>query len=345
MKFRLYLGVVGALLLMASCKDNGGSEVVDVQFVKPSHFPEPVYNFAENEVTTEGFVLGRTLFYDGKLSRDNSISCGSCHQQSAAFTHHGHDLSHGIDDQLGSRNAPPVMNLAWQSTFFWDGGVHDLDLFSLAPIENPVEMDEKLDVVLEKLRNDPRYPPLFNAAFGTPEISTGRLLKALSQFMLMCVSADSDYDRMLLGTGPDLSTEAMAGMETFNQKCASCHSGVLFTDYSFRNNGLNRAFNQDAGRERITLNPEDRFKFKVPSLRNVARTGPYMHDGRYYNLEAVLNYYASGMVDQENLDPLLRKSDGTPGIDLSANEKENIIAFLKTLSDEQFIRNPELAEQ
>jgi cytochrome c peroxidase len=137
----------------------------------------------------------------------------------------------------------------------------------------------------------------------------------------------------------------MAGLETFKQKCGSCHSGELFSDFSFRNNGLNRAFNQDAGREHITLNPDDRYRFKVPSLRNVTRTGPYMHDGRFYTLEAVLNHYASGVKEQENLDPLLRKPDGSLGIDLNETEKQNIIAFLKTLSDEQFIRNPELSEQ
>jgi cytochrome c peroxidase len=313
-----------------------------ITFIKPPHFPEPVYRFENNPITTDGFELGRALFYDGALSRDGSISCGECHQQSAGFTHHGHDLSHGIDDQLSRRNSLPVMNLAWHPAFFWDGGVHDLDLFSIAPIENPVEMDEQLGNVLNKIRNNPKYPPLFAKAFGSPEVTTDRFLKAISQFMLMCISADSRYDRHLQGKEL-LNSEELKGLALFEQKCAGCHSGVLFTDFSYRNNGLNNQFNPDKGRAEITLNPDDDFKFKVPSLRNVAITAPYMHDGRFYTLDEVLTHYQIGVHDLPTLDTQLRHAQGL-GIRMTDEEKRYIILFLHTLTDEQFIRNPLLSE-
>lgn len=330
-------------LLLWSCQPEVEQE--EIAFVKPANFPEPVYDLRKNPLTRAGFELGRTLFYDPGLSRDGSISCGSCHQQSAAFTHHGHDLSHGIDDQLGERNSPPIMNLAWQRTFFWDGGVHDLDLQPIAPIENPVEMDESLKNVVEKVRKNSKYSPLFEAAFGSSEVTTDRMLKAMSQFMLMCISANSRYDKYVRKEpGGELSASELAGMQVFQQKCASCHQGELFSDFSFRNNGLSHEFNKDRGRYRITLNDEDDYKFKVPSLRNVANTGPYMHDGRFYTLDEVLTHYTLGIKDQTTLDPQL-KQNGQLGITLSNEEKEQIKAFLKTLSDDTFLRDRKLSEQ
>lgn len=329
--------------LLWSCQPELEGE--DIQFVKPANFPEPVYDLSKNPITTAGFELGRKLFYDPMLSRDGSISCGSCHQQSAAFTHHGHDLSHGIDDQLGERNSPPVMNLAWHKAYFWDGGVHDLDLQPIAPIENPVEMDEDLKHVIEKVRNNSAYTPMFQSAFGSREVTTERMLKALSQFMLMCISSNSRYDKYVRKeAGGDLTAVELAGMQVFVQKCGSCHRGELFSDFSFRNNGLNHDYNKDRGRYRITLNEEDDYKFKVPSLRNVANTGPYMHDGRFYTLDEVLTHYTLGIRDQPTLDPLL-KQNGQVGIPLSTEEKEQIKAFLKTLSDDSFLRDQKLAEQ
>lgn len=329
--------------LLWSCQPEAEPE--NIQFVKPANFPEPAYDLKKNPISTAGFELGRTLFYDPILSRDGSISCGSCHQQSAAFTHHGHDLSHGIDDQLGERNSPPIMNLAWHNTFFWDGGVHDLDLQPIAPIENPLEMDEDLKKAVEKVRNSSKYAPMFKATFGNTEVTTDRMLKAMSQFMLMCISADSRYDKYVRKeAGGELNSIELAGMQVFQQKCASCHKGELFSDFSFRNNGLSHEFNKDRGRYRITLNDEDDYKFKVPSLRNVANTGPYMHDGRFYTLDEVLTHYTLGIRDQTTLDPLL-KQNGKLGIELSTEEKEQIKAFLKTLSDDTFLRDRKLSEQ
>jgi cytochrome c peroxidase len=330
---------------LASCsKPSDLPPVPDVAFVRPDHFPDPVYPFENNPVTGAGFALGRKLFYDATLSRDGSISCGFCHLQASAFTHHGHDLSHGIDNRLTNRNASPIMNLAWHPAFFWDGGVHDLDLLSIAPIEDPREMDERLDNVLEKLRNNAAYPPLFEQAFGDPEITTARFLKALSQFMLMCVSANSPYDHYSKGNTLALDAEQQAGLSVVRTKCGSCHSGELFTDFTFRNIGLDHRFNLDEGRFLITLKPEDMHRFKVPSLRNLRWTGPYMHDGRFRTLEAVLDHYSTGVVDSPTLDTTLRQSGGL-GIPISDQERRQILAFLDALNDEPFIRRSDLSEQ
>jgi len=341
---KLPLSLLVAVTLLA-CDETSVPEFPEVRFEKPSHFPEPAYKFENNPITGAGFALGRKLFYDGSLSRDGSISCGFCHLQAAAFTHHGHDLSHGIDNQLTERNATPIMNLAWQTEFFWDGGVHDLDLVSIVPIQNPVEMDETLDQVLVKLRQNPDYPPLFEAAYGDPEVSTSRFLKALSQFMLMCVSADTPYDRFRQGDAQALNAEEQAGLQVVRAKCGSCHSGELFTDFAFRNNGLNHQFNNDEGRFAVTLRPEDMHTFKTPSLRNLGFTSPYMHDGRFNSIDKVLDHYTNGVVDSPTLDPALRQPNGTPGISLTLTERQQIKAFLAALNDEAFIRKEALSEQ
>lgn len=252
-------------------------------------------------------------------------------------------MSHGIDDLLGFRNAPALQNLAWRNSFFWDGGVHDLDLLPLSPIENPVEMDELPSNVLTKLRADERYPPLFEAAFGTAEINSSRFLQALSQFMNSMVSANSKYDRYVLGK-EQLTADEQAGLQLVEQKCTPCHEGFLFTDQSFRNNGLSIFFLTDKGRETITLNEADRYKFSVPSLRNIALTAPYMHDGRFWKLEQVLEHYNSGVKDNETLDPQLRISDTERGIPLTTAEQGQIISFLHTLTDEEFLTDRKFAE-
>ncbi len=339
----LFTGVITTVLVLTGCKQGEDSTPVEVSFEVPANFPPPQYDLAANPVTPEGFELGRRLFYDGLLSRDGSISCGFCHQQSAGFTQHGHDLSHGIDDRLSLRNALPIQNLAWSREFFWDGGVFHLDLFALQPIENEDEMDERLPNVLNKLRQHDEYPSLFAAAFGSTEITTDRFLRALSQFQLMCVSANAPYDKFVRNEGGELSAQQLQGLQLFRQKCASCHSGELFTDDSYRNNGLPVGNPEDTGRHRITLNDGDRYKFRVPSLRNVEKTRPYMHDGRFRNLEAVLDFYDTGVVDSPTLDTLLRQN-GRLGIELAEGEKQAIIAFLQSLTDEDFLSNPLLSE-
>lgn len=332
--------------LMLSCsdkKEENARPKPQIRFEKPAHFPDPAYDMSSNPVTQAGFELGRALFYEPMFSRDNSISCGSCHQQSAGFTHHGHALSHGIDDKIGFRNAQPVMNLAWGKSFMWDGGVISLDLFPPAPVANPVEMDESMANVLQKLRLSNRYPNMYQKAFGDTSISFARTVKAMSQFMLMCISAESPYDLWRTGKGI-LSNEEKEGYELVKSKCGNCHSGELFTDESFRNNGIgNGRGRNDYGRESITLQATDKYKFKVPTLRNLGFTAPYMHDGRFLTLDAVLNHYSSGVKNTPNLDFSLVKV-GVLGIPLSPSEKQKILAFLNSLNDENFRKKTELSE-
>ena len=348
------------LIVSISCSKTQEIAVIEPEklFNMPANFPKPEYKLESNPITEEGFELGKSLFYDGILSRDGSISCGECHRQDFAFTHHLHDLSHGIDDKIGLRNSSALQNLAWEKTFGWDGGVFDLDLFAIAPIENPVEMDEKTGNVLEKLRKSPKYPQMFKNAYGTTEITSQKFLKALSQFLLSLVSANSKYDKYVRKeAGASLSDTELAGLSLFKQKCSSCHAGELFSDGSFRNNGLpvtersqlvfkeidgvRKGFIElviDDGRMRITELPSDKNKFKVPSLRNVEATKPYMHDGRFQTLDEVLDHYANKVSATQNIDPILQKN-GKSGIPMTDTEKTQIVAFLKTLTDREFLNN------
>ncbi|HWV31627.1 MAG TPA: cytochrome c peroxidase [Dyadobacter sp.] len=363
------LSFLTALLALAvSCKksstDDPGPKPTDntptpLQWTKPSYFPDPVYDLSKNPLTVEGVELGKFLFYDGILSRTDNIGCGTCHQQQAAFTHHGHDLSHGVDDKIGTRNAPPVQNMAWNTSFFWDGGVHDMDMVPPVPIQNKVEMDERVGNVIEKLKKTPvagaakqvDYPKMFKAAFGSDSITADRMMQALSQFMMTMVSATSRYDYFLKGDASALTAQEKDGLSVFKQKCASCHAGELFTDQKFRNNGLVPNRINDQGRYAITLNDGDRLKFKVPSLRNVGLTAPYMHDGRFTTLEQVLDHYANDKPGSKDsifvsptLDPLLNVAGQKRGISLTSAEKQSIIAFLKTLNDDDFIKDKRFSD-
>lgn len=316
-------------------------EAVNLQF--PPYFPEMTFDKSENPITKNGVELGRKLFYEGRLSRNNTISCGFCHIQENAFTHHGHNVSHGIDDRLGIRNAPPIQNMIFLKRYMWDGVIHNLNEQPIIPITDANEMDSSMPETITKLNKDDLYKRLFKQAYGDENITGERVLKALSQFMATLISADSKYDRFKQGK-ENLSLEESQGMALFQQKCASCHSGALFTDESFRNTGMyyNMQF-KDAGRHRVTLDQNDWMIFRVPSLRNVEYTAPYMHDGRFYTLEAVLNFYSDNVEDNPNLDSQLKQNNHI-GIAMNAQEKQFIIAFLKTLSDKNFITNPKFAE-
>lgn len=311
----------------------------DVTFTVPPGFPPPVYTFADNEVTVEGFQLGKRLFYDGRLSRDNSISCGFCHQQVSAFANSGHQFSHGIDGLFGTRNAPPLFNLAWHQTFMWDGGINHLESQPLGPIANPVEMDENINTIIAKLNAIQSYRDDFAAAFGDDSITTQRITRALAQFMGLMISADSRYDRYQRGEEQFTASEEH-GLALFRAKCVSCHTEPLFMDNSFHNNGLSvdNTLN-DIGRMHITNDPLDSLKFKTPSLRNVAVTSPYMHDGRFVTLTECMNHYSSGIVSSTTLDPLL-----VSGIPLTTQDKTDLIAFLATLTDNTFRTDPKFKE-
>jgi len=303
----------------------------------PQGWPAPRYDFAGNPVTPAGFALGRRLFYDPILSRDGSVACGSCHQQFAAFAHLDHRVSHGIGGINGKRNTPGLFNLAWQPDLMWDGSVHHLELQPVAPMSNPVEMGGSLALAVDKLRRDARYPELFAQAFGSPGVDSQRLLRALAQFTGTLVSADSRYDRYVQGREA-FTPQERAGLDLFRQHCAACHREPLFSDFSYRNNGLDAA-PRDAGRAVISGRAEDQGRFRVPSLRNVSLTAPYMHDGRYETLEQVLDHYAAGIQPSPTLDPLLAN-----GLPLTAGDREALLAFLDTLSDENFIHDRRFAE-
>lgn len=343
--FSAILIAAAIAIAMPACnkgKDDTPEEE-QVAFSIPANFPATEYDMASNPVTTAGFKLGRKLFYDVRLSRDASTSCGSCHIQFSAFTHHGHMVSHGIDNKLGTRNSPAVMNTAWSKLFMWDGGVIHLDLFPISPITNPVEMDETVENVIQKLKADKDYPTMYKAAFGSEEITTATTFKAMSQFMNMLVSANSRYDKWIRNEGEQLTQTEIAGYNLFKAKCSACHSTDLFTDGGFHNNGLYANYT-DKGRALITQDPADNGKFKTPSLRNVEKTQPYMHNGSKASLESVLDHYANGVKASATLDTILQQN-GAIGIPLTTDEKTQIIAFLKTLTDEDFIRDKRFSEQ
>ncbi|WP_051230405.1 cytochrome-c peroxidase [Epilithonimonas caeni] len=333
--------------ILISCSNEYEGEVFEedkaYDLEVPTSFPALAFDTDKNPVTVNGIALGKKLFYEGKLSRNNTISCGFCHIQEYAFTHHGHPVSHGIDDKLGIRNALPIQNMAFIKNYTWDGVSHNLDERSLVPITTDFEMDSSLPEVVSKLNQDTNYKKMFKAAYGDENITGERILKALTQFMVTMISADSKYDRMKKGTAT-FTNEEMQGLALFQNKCSSCHSGELFTDESYRNTGMYyNAQYDDRGRYRVTLDWNDNMKFRVPSLRNVEYTAPYMHDGRFYSLDAVLNFYSDNVENQANLDPLL-KQNGHVGIPMTTLEKQYIITFLKTLSDPQFITNKQFAE-
>lgn len=245
---------------------------------------------------------------------------------------------------MGTRNSPPIMNLAWGTSFMWDGGIVDLDLQSIAPITNYVEMGETMANVLQKLSASSQYPAQFKKAFGSEEITTSNFLKALSQFMLLCVSSNSKYDSIMRSEGNvAFTTEEQEGYLLFKQKCGNCHKEPLFTDNSFRNNGISISNVNDSGRYLITQNDADLYRFKVPSLRNLAYTAPYMHDGRFFTLDAVLDHYTGQVKNTPNLDLLLQQN-GELGITLNIDEREKIKAFLNTLNDHSFLTDKRFSE-
>ncbi|MHA7056857.1 cytochrome-c peroxidase [Aquimarina sp. M1] len=317
-----------------------------LEFTIPSNFPEPTYNVTLNPPTEKGFELGKKLFYDGRLSSDGVISCGFCHIQDFAFTHHTHIVSHGVNGALGTRNAQPLHNLAFMNEFTWDGAAIHLDLQPIIPITAEVEMNESFGNIIKKLEEQPAYVTLFAEAFEDQKINSENILKALAQFTIMMISSNSKYDKIERNEGSVFTPDEAAGFELFKSRCASCHSGTLFTDQSYRNNGLpiDPQYN-DIGRNRVTGLAADLYKFKVPNLRNIELTFPYMHDGRLKTLQDVLDHYSDGIVDSETLDPIFKNSDGTVvGVPMTEEEKQQIISFLKTLTDDDFVNDTRFAE-
>ncbi|MFT6335422.1 MAG: cytochrome c peroxidase [Saprospiraceae bacterium] len=316
------------------------TDAIELEY--PNHFPIPVYDFSKNKLTEGKIKLGKALFYDPILSLDGSISCASCHSPYNAFAHTDHDLSHGIDDKIGIRNAPSLFNLAWQNSFMWDGAISHLDMQSLAPITSPTEMGDGLLNVISKLELSNKYRLLFNGAYGDSTITGQRVLLSISQFQLTLVSGNSKYDKIREGLDT-FTIQEKKGYNLFVANCSSCHSEPIFTRGDFASNGIEiDSTLMDYGRGAITKVKSDSLLFKIPSLRNLAYTKPYMHDGRFEKLREVLNHYTDGVVNygQENSSNRLIKN-----LELSNNDKSDLLSFLKTLNDQDFVFNKKHRER
>lgn len=348
-----YLGLF--FVIIAFCwacrKDKVHFETTPYKLEIPSHFPAmPIP--ADNPMTEQGVALGRKLFYDARLSLDNSIACASCHLQEAAFSD-PRKLSEGVNGTLGSRNASALINLGWQQSFFWDGRAKTLEEQILEPVPNPVEMHQSWEETIAKLAADQNYRNEFFVAFGASDITKELVAKAIAQFLRTLISSNSKFDviykiansqaltaeEQVLST--QLTPEEWYGYDLFKSlngaDCAHCHNGALMQVQKFSNNGLD--LNPvDLGRELITGNPADRGKFKVPTLRNIALTAPYMHDGRFATLDEVINHYSSGVKKTEYTDPLMEFAH-QGGVQLDAAQKSALKAFLLTLTDEKFVQN------
>jgi len=333
MKKALIIGIWALFLLLVSFKRKD-----IIPFNVPKGWPQPVYNFKKKPLTAEKINLGRTLFYDPALSKDSTISCNSCHSQFSSFTHADHALSHGIAGKIGNRNSPVLINLAWSSHFMWDGSITHLNEQAKLPITNPLEMDENMDSVVSRLQQDIRYRSLFSMAFEDSVATEEKMLEALTQFMLTLVSTNSKYDRVMAAQDTFTANE-LRGYTLFKAHCSSCHTEPLFTNDGFENNGLyvDETLN-DFGRIKITHTPADSLKFKVPTLRNIEYSKPYMHDGRFKTLSQVINSYMRGIQHSPTLSPKLQKM-----IYLDEQQKNDLIAFLLTLSDKDFIHNKRFA--
>jgi cytochrome c peroxidase len=326
-----YYSLLGLTLLI--CLAFSNQFATPIYFEVPKGWPQPKYDFKKNPLTEEGFQLGRHLFYDPIISRDSTISCSSCHLQQTGFTHVDHDLSHGIEGKIGTRNSLALINLAWTTNFHWDGGVNNLEVQAINPIESPTEMDGKLENVIAKLQQSGKYRALFTKAFGDEKITSQRLLKALAQFTVSLKSTNSKYDKVMR-LEENFSANEQRGYDLFKVNCASCHTEPLFSSDKFENNGL--AVDEslhDLGRIKITYRNEDKQRFKVPTLRNIQFTFPYMHDGRFKTLTDVVKHYNS-LGNNKNLPKELAQP-----MNLSDNDRVDLVAFLQTLTDKEFLYN------
>ncbi|WP_405607114.1 cytochrome-c peroxidase [Polaribacter sp. Asnod1-A03] len=333
------IGSIFILLLVSSCNKEDYEPIsyenpeIDVSI--PTDFPDFSSSFYVNLPTKYGVELGEKLFNEKRLSTDNSISCASCHIQENAFADHN-AKGIGIEGRIGLRNAPPVQNMAFMQFFNWDGNKLQLEDQPLVPIITYEEMDSSILEVIGKIENDEDYIDLFYKAFGDQEITPDRIYNSIAQFEYTLISANSKYDQVKRAEGVVFTEDEAQGYQTFQDKCASCHSTELFTDQSFRNIGFPiNPDTEEAGRARITGLTEDIYSFRVPSLRNVAYTTPYGSFGQFATLKEVLDYLDSGVLESDNLDPILKENNNS--IPLTEEEKNNLILFMNTLSDADFI--------
>lgn len=296
---------------------------------------------ASNPLTVSKVALGKKLFYDPLLSRDYTVSCSSCHHPDKAFSD-PRPISLGVEDRPGTRNAPALMNLMFGKSFFWDGNTPTLEDQALIPIDADFEMDNTVEEVLRRINSDTVYQRMFWEAFGKEPDADG-LAKALSSFERILVSFDTRFDEYIVTRNPNLFTASETrGLQLFNSEqadCFHCHvTPQVFTDESFRDNGL-EFLNNDIGREAVTGDPADRLRFKVSTLRNLAFTAPYMHDGRFNTLEEVIDHYISGGANRNTQSPFVPPEAGSNL--LTAQQKEDLKNFLLTITDSSFNNNPE----
>ncbi|RZK67960.1 MAG: c-type cytochrome [Pedobacter sp.] len=345
------LAVMSLLFITTSCKkevviDEPGDAVPRKLDLKaPSNFPI-VVDDVDNPLTIEGVELGRLLFYDNRLSGSNRLSCASCHRQEIAFSD-GVALSQiGESARTLTRHAPALINLAWANNgLFWDGGSTNLESQAFAPLASEDEMHQNLDQLKVELKAIPEYVKKFKLAFNG-EITPALVVKALAQFQRTLISANAKYDQYIRKeNATTLNQQELRGLILVDSKCQGCHSGALFTDNNYHNNGIDEDFSNTAldglyqGRYRISYNPSDLGKYKTPTLRNIALTAPYMHDGRFNTLSEVMDHYQHGIKVSTTTDILLFQKNGSVGIALTDEDKKDIIAFLHTLTDDQFIHN------
>ncbi len=311
----------------------------------PPHFPPPLQN-PDNPLTVDGVALGRKLFYDPILSGDSSQSCASCHKQAFAFSD-GLATSPGIDGVNGNRNSMALINLAWTQELTWDGRAQSLEEQGLEPVPNPIEMHLPWADAEQRLKNHPTYPFEFYAAFGDTVIDSNRAAMALSQFVRTLISADAKIDKVFAQNVIDLTQLSPLELQGFDlytteqADCFHCHDIPLTTNDNFHNNGLDASFT-DFGRSLVTNNSLDDGKFRAPTLRNIALTAPYMHDGRFNSLDEVLDHYNFGLVHSPTIDPLMKKAD-QGGLLLDNQQIAALKAFLLTFTDSSFITNPDFS--
>lgn len=350
----IILIVLAASIFVVSCKDHDNEPQGIVQDTTPYEMSIggfPIPNIAsDNELTVQGVKLGRMLFYEKMLSADGTQACASCHLQEFAFTDSA-QFSIGVRGEKGGRHAMSVFNMAWNDNeFFWDGRAHLLRDQALLPIQDELEMDETLENVVAKLSASQMYKDQFIRVFGTDEVTSEKVSLALEQFMNSITSTNSKYDDFL-SDSTVFSESEKRGFKLFNTEynqffpeqsgadCQHCHSGLNFENDQYMNNGLDATFADD-GRGKATEDPADNGKFKVTSLRNIALTAPYMHDGRFSTLEEVVEHYNSQLQASSTLDPALEQTRET-GLFLTEQDKKDLVAFLKTLTDKDLTTNSE----
>jgi cytochrome c peroxidase len=355
-KFKYLIFLFLGITLVMACKQDDDQPMDDLIEIDETPYellygalPEPNIP-ADNKLTKQGVELGRMLFYEPMLSKDGSQTCTTCHRQPDGFSD-SLQFSLGVEGLPGKRHAMPVFNMAWHTNeFFWDGRAHLLRDQAILPIQDPLEMNETLENVVAKLSETKLYQDQFIRAFGEGPITSEKMSLALEQFMNSIVSSDSKYDKYLAGE-VELTESEARGLALFEAEynpffpdvsgadCKHCHGGINFKNDQYMNNGLDTDANQiDIGREIVTNDPADRAKFKVPSLRNIAVTGPYMHDGRFTTLEEVIDHYNEGIQESATADPTVLNTKDT-GLLLTDQDKIDLINYLKTLTDDAYLNN------